>query len=377
MELIIKLIYKLLNNINKLLLLILFIYTFNNAQSISVSFIIPGKSDEDFWVTSKNFTQAAAKNLGINLEVLFAQRDRIYMVKLSKEISERKIKPDFVFIVNEKLAAEQMLPILNDSKIKTFLIHSDLTDDQKRILKHPREKLKYWIDTIIPDNTYAGYLIANETYKITRKMLNKKSTFNMISINGDKATPTSIERQNGLNQFLSENNNIFLKQTFYAEWNKKVAYEQTNIILDRYRNIDMFWAANDPIALGILKSAKEKGKNPGKDIFIGGLNWLTEALLEVKKGALSTTIGGHFMTGACALIVLYDYLHGIDIKNKNHELNIKIFNSINSNEADEFINYLNESNWSKIDFKRFSKALNPRLKDYNFNSKEILRTIKK
>ncbi len=372
-----RLINKLKIALYKLLLMVFFSQIHYNAQSISVSFINPGKSDEDFWVNSGKFTQAAAKNLGINLEVLYAQRDRIYMVKLAEEISKRKTKPDFVFIVNEKLAAEQMLPILNKGKIKTILIHSDLTDDQKIVLKNPREKLKYWIGTITPDNINAGYLIAEEIYKYAKKNLYKKTSFNMIAINGDKATPTSVEREIGLKKFLNENKNINLKQTLYAEWNKDVAFEQTNIIFDRYKNINMLWAANDPIAIGILKSANEKRRNPGKGVFIGGLNWQKEAILEVKKGNLATTVGGQFMNGACALIVLYDYAHGIDIKNKKYKLNIKIFSSISSTEADEFLNYLNESNWNKIDFKKFSKVFNSRMKDYNFNSKEILRTIKR
>jgi ABC-type sugar transport system substrate-binding protein len=56
----------------------------------------------------------------------------------------------------------------------------------------------------------------------------------------------------------------------YAEWNKDIAYEQTKIILQRYNDINMIWAANDPIAIGALKAAQESKKSPGKDIFIGG-----------------------------------------------------------------------------------------------------------
>ncbi len=312
-----RLINKTKNYLYKILLIIIFFQIHYNALPISVSFINPGKSDEDFWITSDKFTQAAAKNLGINLEVLYAQRNRIYMVKLAEDLSKRKNKPDFVIIVNEKLAAEQMLPILNKSKIKTILIHSDLTDDQKKVLKNPREKLHYWIGTIIPDNINAGYLIAEEIYKVAKKKLYKNTSFNMIAINGDKVTPVSLEREIGLKKFLNQNKNINLKQTLYAEWNENMAFEQTNIILDRYKNINMLWAANDPIAIGILKSAKGKNRNPGKGVFIGGLNWQKKAILEVKNGNLAVTVGGQFMNGACALIVLYDYAHGIDIKSKN------------------------------------------------------------
>ncbi|RDB36337.1 MAG: hypothetical protein DCC88_05495 [Spirobacillus cienkowskii] len=360
----------------KILFFILTILFNTKVFSISVTFINPGKSDEDFWVTSSKFTQAAAKSLGIDLEVLYAERNRVLNVKIAEELSQRTKKPDFVFIVNEKLLAEEMLQILDKYKIKTFLIHSDLVPEQKKNLSNPREVLKNWIATIVPDNVFAGHLIAKGVYD-TAKQNKKLNTYNLIAIHGDKATPTSQERNLGLQKFLKENPKINLKQSLYAEWNKDIAYEQTKIILQRYNDINMIWAANDPIAIGALKAAQESKKSPGKDIFIGGLNWLNEAIQSVKDNKLAISVGGHFMNGACALIVLYDYVKGIDLKEKDHKIEIKVFSSVNSKEAQNFSQLMKEEHWSKIDFKRFSKFHNKTLKTYNFNSKKILNTLKK
>ncbi|APJ04759.1 ABC transporter substrate-binding protein [Silvanigrella aquatica] len=358
--------------------IIYFIFIFHiNSFSISVTFINPGKSDEDFWVTSGKFTEAAAKNLGIKLESVYAQRNRIYMVKIAEEIAKRTVKPDFVLIVNEKLSAEEIIPILNEAKIKTILIHVDLTKEQKNILKRPREKYKYWLSTIVPDNTYAGYLIAEEIYKDALNKIKHSTNFNLIAINGDKATPASIERGDGLKKFLEKHSNIHLKQSIYAEWKRDIAFEQMQIMLERYSNINLIWAANDPIALGALKATKEKNRLPGKNIFLGGLNWSKESIFEVKNGTLSTTVGGHFMNGACALVYIYDYLHGKDLLNNQYEMNIKIFSAIHSFESNEFLKYLDESNWHKINLKNFSKTYHSNIKDYSFNSKDILRTIRK
>ena len=61
------------------------------------------------------------------------------------------------------------------------------------------------------------------------------------------------------------------------------------------------------MALGAMEGVVAAGKSPGKDVFIGGLNWDPPALDKVKDGALVTTVGGHFMIGGWALVLLYDY----------------------------------------------------------------------
>ncbi len=217
-----------------------------NCFATKVTFIVPGKSNEDFWVTSAEFTRAAAENFGFEYEVLYAERDREYMVELAKQVANRKEKPDFVLIVNEKQSAPQMLNVLDKNKVKTFLVHVDLTDDQKDVLKYPREKYKYWLGTIVADNITAGYEIISELYKHAKETFKNKDTFNLIAINGDKTTKTSLDREEGLNLFLKEHKNVQLLQILDAEWDRDVAYEKMNYMFKRYENIDLIWAAKCP-----------------------------------------------------------------------------------------------------------------------------------
>src|ERR1043166_4736787 len=79
---------------------------------------------------------------------------------------------------------------------------------------------------------------------------------------------------------------------FYAEWNKDKAYEQTVGFLKRYPEIGAIWGANDPMALGAMAGVVAAGKSPGKDVFLGGLNWDPPALDKVTDGALVTPAGG-------------------------------------------------------------------------------------
>ena len=51
------------------------------------------------------------------------------------------------------------------------------------------------------------------------------------------------------------------------------------------------------MALGALSAVKLRNYNPGKSVFIGGLNWSNAALEKVANGELVVTVGGHFMLG--------------------------------------------------------------------------------
>ena len=56
-------------------------------------------------------------------------------------------------------------------------------------------------------------------------------------------------------------------------------------------------------------------------------------------------------------------------------MNLKIFSTINENEAEEYSKYLDRSYWKKINFKKLSKFLNPQINEYNFDAKKILKFI--
>src|SRR4051812_4458284 len=81
------------------------------AASFSVVFINPGRSDEPYWRSVTRFMQPAAQQLDIRLEVLYAERDHLKMIDLTKEVAQRSKKPDYLIIVNEKLAAGEMLKL--------------------------------------------------------------------------------------------------------------------------------------------------------------------------------------------------------------------------------------------------------------------------
>lgn len=67
-----------------------------------MTFLNPGKPDERFWMMVSETMEAAAEDFGVQLEVVYAERNRIRMVALGKEILQRPAPPDYLVLVNEE-----------------------------------------------------------------------------------------------------------------------------------------------------------------------------------------------------------------------------------------------------------------------------------
>ncbi len=342
--------------------------------------ISPGESNPAgttgaFWVMVADFMKAAAKDLNINFEVLYAERDYLKMIDLAENIIQRENKPDYVILVNEKLIVPKLLTILNKTDIKVFLMLNDLTDEQKIDSGHPRGKYSNWIGSIIPNQEYAGVLIAQEIIREGLKEL--KTDLKMIAINGSRVTLSSVGREVGLKKVISDySDSVMLNQILYCEWRKDLAFQKTRILLERYPDTNIIWAANDPMALGALEAVKESGRIPGKDIYIGGLNWSSAAIDSVLKNEMVATVGGHFMLGGWALVLINDYHNGFDFReNEGLEILLDGFSVLDIENVNNYQALFGGEDWDKIDFRNFSKSINQDLNKYDFSLKNIFNQL--
>jgi ABC-type sugar transport system substrate-binding protein len=337
----------------------------DRTHSKEIVFINPGKSNEVFWLNVSTFMKAAANDFGFNLKIIYAERNHFKMIKIMKDIVNQKIKPDFLIIVNENNMADKLLKISNNHKIKTMLILNDLSKEQKSVFGKPRGYFPYWIGSIIPDNIQAGYLVAKSLIKNSK---NKK--INMIAINGDESTFAARHRYIGLQKALKENPNVNFYQHFTADWREDISAQITQRALKRYPDTNVIWTANDPMAIGAIKT-----KN-NKNILVSGLNWSQEALLAIQNDEMVASIGGHYMMGGWSIVLLYDYMHGKDFINESLELKQHIFSTIDKSNYKEYQKHFKNENFEQIDFTKFSKAKNNHINKYNFSLEKILGQLK-
>ncbi|MEM5373114.1 hypothetical protein V4C53_45085 [Paraburkholderia azotifigens] len=62
------------------------------------------------------------------------------------------------------------------------------------------------------------------------------------------------------------------------------------------------------MTLGALAAVRERRAN----VVVGGLGALPEAVATVMRGDLAAIVAGDQCIGACAMVALYDYHHGVD-----------------------------------------------------------------
>ncbi len=143
-------------------------------------------------------------------------------------------------------------------------------------------------------------------------------------------------------------------------------------LLLRYPETTIVWAASDFISLGAIDAIEQLGKSPGIDILTGGIDWTDRGLQSVYEKRMTVTVGGHFMEGAWALILLHDYHHGIDFSD-SHGVWLKTkMEALTSDNVHPYLQQFGTHNWNQIDFKQFSKFHNPQLTHYRFGLSHIL-----
>jgi ABC-type sugar transport system substrate-binding protein len=286
------------------------------VRAQSIAFINPGKSDEIYWVTATQGMQAAARSLGMNFEVQYAQREPLKTLEIARELAARPAgkRPEYVVITDDYAVADQLLKIIEPA------------GDGK---------------------------------------------LHMLAIAGDRSTPSSINRNQGMRRAVAEAPMVVLDQEVYAAWNRELAAQHADSLYRRYPDVKLIWAGNDLMAFGAMTAWEKRGGKPGVDAWFSGINTSTEALEAIKSGRLTSLAGGHFITGAWALVMIYDYHHGRDFADEGLELRRPMFAEFSPQLADRYIERFG-SGFDGVDFSRYSKVRNPKLKRYNFGFAQLL-----
>jgi hypothetical protein len=289
-----------------------------DRHAIHVVFLNPGESTSDkgsgdFWLNVSKTMQAAAEDFGIELEILYAERDHLLAQQQADKVLSRNILPDFLIVVNEKMIAESLIKKANSAGVRTLLILNTLSERQQLTMGGPRQKYPCWIGELVPDNREAGYLLADHLRQAMRKKNTSVKTLNLLAITGDYVTQASLDREKGLQDFLAAHTDVKLKRTYVGLWKKQRAQQMVSMALQQDKDIDAVWAANDAMALGALAAIEKQPKK----VLVGGINWDEQAIQKLASQELAVDVGGHFMLGGWAMVLIHDYARGHDFASES------------------------------------------------------------
>lgn len=346
-----------MNFLQRLSLLFLLFVASLPAHATSVVFLNPGLSSEPFWVNYSSYMQDAADDLGMQLRVMYGERDPHKTLGNAREVLQGAQKPDFLVFVNEQFVGPEVLRLFADSGIKLFALHSTLTPEQQTLAGGTREKYSNWIGSLVPNDEEAGYLMGKALLELA-----PKGGTELVAFSGVKQTPSATLREAGLQRALAEHPQVRLRQVLYGEWKEQRAYEQAKALLPRYPDVSLVWSANDEMAFGAMRAAQEQGRV----LRYSALNNSQRVLQAKIDGSISVLASGHFILGGCAMVMLHDYAAGMDFAARGgKDQQARLFRLVNEQQAKHLLRHMDKGG-KGLDFRRFSATRHPRMQRYDF-----------
>jgi len=134
------------------------------------------------------------------------------------------------------------------------------------------------------DNTAFGRLAA----EYLAKKLNGKG--NIVALRG---IPTTLdnERMDAFNAVLKNYPDIKLLDARYGNWNRDDAFKVMQDYLTRFKQIDAVWAADDDMAVGVLKAIEQAKRTDIKEVFGGaGAKGMVKTIMEGKNKLIQADV---------------------------------------------------------------------------------------
>lgn len=333
-----------------------------------VVFLNPGEPVDRgkgaFWPLTARLMAIAAKTFGMQLEVLYAERDHLLMLRQAESVAQRADPPDYVVMANEKLAALKMLQMFASTPTKVLLIHNDLTAEQRREIGNEREKVRNWIGTATTDEEQGTYHLMEELYR----QLGAREP-QVIGITGDRGTPVSLERAQGVNDFMAQAGRGKQLQLAFSDWGAADAESKAEVLLARYPQTNIIWAANHAMAAGALRAVKARGV----PVLVGSTAAAPYATPSMAEEGMAVSMASHFFIGGWAMVLLHDYHHGLDFAaNGGANQKFDYLYAINPDNASRYYQVVYDQT-DAMDFSVFSKHLHPSAGRYNFSLAPLMR----
>jgi PAS domain S-box-containing protein len=327
------------------------------AKSFKVAMFYP--RDDPFWIKAVFFAKEAAADLGVKLQAFNANDDREKMLAQVNEAVRGGI--DGIIFLAYQNTGEQILQIAEDHKTPAILINSQLPE--KDLL--PRTKYEYWISSVLPDDVKAGTLLIQQLINEARSRGIER--FDVLAIEGNPKDESCIDRVRGLNNYLRHLKGLEAFKIVAGNWNRQTAYDQFKDYYSSHSNVNIVWCANDNMAMGVVKAIKELDLR--RKILIGGVDWDKDAIEAIQQDRMQVSVGGHFLDGAWAVVLLFDYFNGIDFANEQLQFGSAMVAMTRANAPS--LAPLASQAVRSLDFGTFSKAKNASLKLYRFDLNEI------
>lgn len=342
-----------------------------SQDKIRILFINPASPEDKYWALVTDVMRAAATDLNVELEVQHAFHNREYTLKHASVAASSGAKPHYVIFRNVGRVAAEVMEITHAAGIKVITIDAPLEKSELDVLGGPRMKYSSWIGQFIPNTLAASQQMVDLLVRTTDQYKVKDARV-VIAITGPEQDVGSLMRLRGLQRSLKDITYAKLLHAFPADWSERKADRQAYEAFRYGADAPIWWAADDNMALGVLNMLRSTHRKLGQNTFVGAFNWTEPMMRAIVENKVQYVAGGHFIQGAAALILAHDHHRGRDFVDLgvNHTMALSFLYRKNVSSIGRVVI---SGLWERIDFRRFSRATNPALAQYDFNVNSYLR----
>ena len=298
---------------------------------VSIGVVVPTLNAQ-FWTNYVAFMKKGADELGVDLTVLNADN-----------------KPDQMASQLEELTAKKVNGIITDAYI------SDLQPQDP--------SMPNYLAFVGPSDETAGFQMAEALIAATPAGSDGKK--HIAVVDGTPGTSVAIDRHTGLQRSLAQHPDVVVAGTVNGNFVQDTSQTAFASLYQGQPEIKGVWCANGGTATGVMTAIKNAGKTPGKDIMVVAMDLNPENVTAVKNGELLFDIGGHWLQGGFALVMMYDYLHGLPITASQANVKLELLPLTKDKVAQFEKDFPNGQ--PVYDFKQHSRVYNPSAPPATFN----------
>jgi len=318
---------------------------------------------DPFWESNVRYARAAARNLGVNLDVVDFQDDSAVLLGNVERVCQEGA--DAIIFQSFAATGEKVLQIAEKYHTPAFMINTEIEGADFL----PRTKYRYWVGKMTPDDRAAGTTLIQQLLSLAEKA--GAPGCHVLGIEGQPDQEASIQRRRGLEDYLKYALRVESFSEAPGNWDPAAAVSVFKQYYAKNPAINVVWCANDNMALAVADAVNAMGID--HPMFIGGVDWDPRALEAIGEGRLQASVGGHFIEGAWAVLMLYDYLKGVDFASEGLSFTTRMPAIIKDNLST--FTYFLALDPNEVDFRHYSKKCNPTRTEYTLDLAQVAKEI--
>lgn len=272
------------------------------ASAETVGVIVP-TLDAQFWNSYVDFMKKGAGELGVDLVVLNADNKPDQMIKGLEDLVAQGV--DGIIYTPYWATAVPGLTMAKDANIPVIL-----TDSYAEF--GPQDAMfPNYLAFVGPSDRNAGKQMAEALFAKLEPAADGKK--HIAVVNGTAGTSVAIDRRAGLQDALDAHPDVVVVGEVDGNFVRDTSQTVFESLWQGNPDVQGVWAANGGTATGVMAAITNAGKVPGKDIIVVGMDLNPENVDAVEKGDLLFDIGGHWLQGGFALVMMHDYLNGHEV----------------------------------------------------------------